>query len=73
MTTARAAASNDGVWVRFMGEKWVSAGGAVPLTAAGFVQVGEYAGFPVYARTGLTEERIYLPAPGGVVPFELKE
>jgi hypothetical protein len=73
LTTVRPAESNDGIWVRFMGAKWISAGAAVPLRASEFVQVGEYAGFPVYARKGLEEDRIYLPSPGGVIPFKLKE
>jgi hypothetical protein len=70
--TARRAESNDGVWLQFMGEKWISAGPAVPLRASEFVIVGEHGGFPVYARKGLEEERIYLPSAGGVVPFRLK-
>jgi hypothetical protein len=73
ITTVRRAENNDGIWVRFMDAKWISAGPAVPLRADDFVQVGEHAGFHVYARRGLTEERIYLPAPGGVVPFRLKD
>ena len=57
-----------------MGARWVSAGAVVPLRAADFVQVGEYAGFPVYARRGLEEDAIYLPAAAGqVAPFTLKE
>ena len=72
MTTVRRAENNDGIWLQFMDARWISAGAAVPLRAEDFVQVGEHAGFPVYARRGLTEERIYLPAPGGVVPFRLK-
>jgi hypothetical protein len=73
MVTARRAESNDGVWLQFMGERWISAGPAVPLRASDFVVVGEHAGFPVYARRGLEEDRIYLPAGSGVVPFRLRE
>jgi hypothetical protein len=66
--------SNDGIWVRFGGEKWVSGGVAVPFVAADFVRVGDYAGFPVYARRGLQEETIYLPTRTGLVaPYRLKE
>lgn len=66
--------SNDGVWLNFGGERWVSAGVAVPLSATDFVQVGLYAGFPVYARRELKEERIYLPARTGLIaPYRLKE
>ena len=71
--SARRAESNDGIWLQFMGEKWISAGSAVPLRASEFVIVGEHGGFPVYARKGLEEERIYLPSAGGVVPFKLKD
>lgn len=71
--TARRAESNDGVWLQFMGERWISAGPAVPLRSSEFVIVGEHGGFPVYARRGLEEERIYLPSTGGVVPFRLKD
>jgi hypothetical protein len=36
--------------------------------------VGEYRGFPVYARRELNEDVIYLPArPGFVTPYRLKE
>jgi hypothetical protein len=73
VATLRRAESNDGIWLQFMGAKWVAAGPAVPLSAADFVQVGDHAGFPVYARKGLDEDRIYLPSAGGVVPFRLKE
>ena len=73
IATARRAESNDGIWLPFMGEKWVNAGPPVPLHASEFVVVGTYAGFPVYARKDLDEDRIYLPAPGGLVPFRLKD
>lgn len=73
LATLRRAESNDGVWLRFMDATWISAGPAVPLRASDFVQVGEYAGFPVYARRGLDEDRIYLPtAADRVAPFRLK-
>jgi hypothetical protein len=74
LETVRRAETNDGVWLQFMGERWVSAGPAVPLRAAEFVKVGDYGGFPVFARAGLQEERIYLPsAAGNVAPFRLKD
>jgi hypothetical protein len=54
-------------------EKWVSAGKAIPLTAAEFVQVGEYAGFPVFARRDFNQEVIYLPSLAGMIaPYRLK-
>lgn len=73
LVTARRAQTNDGIWLPFMGGKWVNAGSPVPLQPSAFVVVGAYAGFPVYARKDLDEDRIYLPAPGGLVPFRLKD
>ena len=65
--------NNDGVWVMFGGEKWVSAGTAIPFVAAEFVRVGEYAGFPVFARPDFTQEVIYLPSTAGLIaPYRLK-
>jgi hypothetical protein len=65
--------SNDGVWIMFGGEKWISAGTAVPLVAAEFVRVGDYAGFPVFARRDFTQEMIYLPSRAGLIaPYRLK-
>ena len=73
LVSVRRAESNDGIWLDFMGEKWVSAGAAVPLDASRFVRVGERAGYPVYARQGLDEDRIYLPTRAGLVaPYKLK-
>jgi hypothetical protein len=43
----RAAASN-GVWLEFSGQRWYSAGAAVPFAADRFEAVGTYRGFPVY-------------------------
>lgn len=66
--------SNDGLWIRYAGEKWVSAGPAVPLRTAEFIRVGEYAGFSVFARRGLKEDVIYLPTRAGfIAPYRLKE
>jgi hypothetical protein len=65
--------SNDGVWIMFGGEKWISAGTAVPLVAAEFVRIGDYAGFPVFARRDFTQEMIYLPSRAGLIaPYKLK-
>ena len=65
--------SNDGIWVQFGGERWISAGAAVPLNAETFVRVGEYRGFPVFARRELNEDVIYLPTRAGLVaPYRLK-
>jgi hypothetical protein len=73
LVTMRRPESNDGVWIMFGGEKWVSAGTAVPLVGGDFVRVGEYAGFPVFARPDFQQEVIYLPSLGGMVaPYRLK-
>jgi hypothetical protein len=58
--------SNDGVWLRYRGTKWVSAGAAVPLDAGAFRAIGAYEGFPVFARRD-DEQTIYLPTRGGLV------
>ena len=66
--------SNDGVWIRYLGEKWVSAGSAMPLTPAGFRVVGNYDGFPVFARSDKAEQIIYVPTREGfVAPYRLKQ
>jgi hypothetical protein len=65
--------TNDGLWVSYLGEKWVSAGAAVPLAPADFRPVGNYEGFPVFTRQGMTDQVIYLPAREGLVaPYRLK-
>ena len=74
VATIRPAENNDGVWLRFMGGKWVSAGPAVLLRESEFMRIGEYNGFPVFARTGVQEDRIYLPSSEGLIaPFKRKE
>ncbi|HEX5107821.1 MAG TPA: hypothetical protein VFV95_05220 [Vicinamibacterales bacterium] len=65
--------NNDGVWVRYNGAKWISAGSAVPLRASEFQLVGEYYGFPVFARQGVTEDVIYIPSRAGLIaPYRKK-
>jgi hypothetical protein len=65
--------NNDGIWVRYNGAKWVSAGSAVPLRASEFQLVGEYFGFPVFARQGVKEDVIYIPTRAGLIaPYRLK-
>lgn len=64
--------NNDGLWVRYAGAKWLSAGAAVPLRASDFRVVGDYSGFPVFARTG-EEDTIYLPTRAGLIaPYKRK-
>ena len=66
--------SNDGVWVNYLGEKWVNVGGSVPLTPDGFRRVGSYGGFAVFARQGTGDQVIYLPTREGLVaPYRLKQ
>jgi hypothetical protein len=66
--------SNDGIWIRYLGEKWVSAGPAVPLTVEGFRIVGSNDGFPIFARNNSSEQVIYVPTRAGLVaPFRLKQ
>lgn len=66
--------SNDGLWIRYLGKKWVSAGAAVLLTPAAFREVGRYEGFPVFASRGRSEQVIYLPTRAGLVaPYRLKQ
>jgi hypothetical protein len=74
MATISRPTTNDGVWIRYLGEKWVSAGSAVPLTPAGFRVVGNYDGFPVFARRDTSEQVIYVPTREGLAaPYRLKQ
>ena len=74
VVTLRRPEGNEGIWIMFGGEKWISAGAAVPISATDFVRVGEYAGFPVFARRALNEDVIYLPSRAGLIaPYRLKE
>jgi hypothetical protein len=65
VVTLRRPEGNQGIWVSFAGARWVSAGMAVPLQSADFLIIGEYAGFPVFARRSSKPEVIYLPTHGG--------
>ena len=71
--TLRRADSNDGIWVSYQGQKWVSAGPVVPLSALEFEPSGNYAGFPVYTKRGASSDTIYLPMTRTqVAPYRLK-
>lgn len=64
--------TNDGIFVTYRGQRWVSAGPIVPLNSTEFQLSGNYAGFPVYTRSG-QEDVIYLPStPNQVAPYRLK-
>jgi hypothetical protein len=74
LVSLRRPESNDGIWIRFLGEKWISAGAAVAFAPAEFTHVGEYGAFPVFARRELKEDVIYVPTRAGLVaPYRLKE
>jgi len=71
--TALRPENNDGVWVMYSGAKYLSAGTAVPFRAVDFQLVGDYAGFPVFARQGIKEDVIYIPSRAGLVaPYRKK-
>lgn len=73
VASARQPESNDGIWIQFRGEKWLSAGAAVRFTPANFAHVGDYAGFPVYARRDTSQDLIYLPTREDLVaPYRRK-
>lgn len=65
-------AARERVWVEYRGQRWVSAGPAIPFDGSGLVRSGERGGFPVFTRSG-EPDRIYLPALQGLVtPYRLK-
>jgi hypothetical protein len=63
--------NDDGVWIRYDGDTWISAGRAEPRTTA-FRQVGDVGEFPVYSRPG-AGDTIYLPSRDGLLaPYKRK-
>jgi hypothetical protein len=71
--TLRRAESNDGVWLEYAGARWLSVGRAVAFDGMWFRQIGEHAGFPVYALREGPDDLIYLVIRSGVVaPFRRK-
>jgi len=73
-TTIGRPTNNDGVWIQYLGEKWVSSGPAVPITPESFRVVGSYNGFPVFARKDGAEQVIYVPTRAGLAaPYRLKQ
>lgn len=73
IATLRKPENNDGVWIRYAQEKWISAGHPVLFQESEFTQVGEYGAFPVFRRTGGNEEVIYVPTRKGMImPYRLK-
>jgi hypothetical protein len=73
MASLRAPESNDGVWIAYAEKRWILAGRPVPYESSAFQRVGEYGRFPVFRRTGVDEDVIYVPTrQGEVVPYRLK-
>ena len=63
VVTARPPRDNRGIWIRYEGSRWESAGEAVERDAS-FTRVGDYRGFPVYTRAGVSQpaQEIYIPS-----------
>jgi hypothetical protein len=64
IVSARTPQGNRGIWIRYEGRRWEAAGEAVALDA-GFRKVGDYRGFPVYAREAASTREateIYIPS-----------
>ena len=73
IATLRRPESNDGAWISYAHQKWVSAGPAVRFEASEFVRVGQYGDFAVFERIGVKEGLIYIPAREGLIgPYRLK-
>ncbi len=73
VATLRPPQGNDGVSIQYDSRTWTSAGRAVPLLPSAFQQVGQYAGAPVYKRTGVSDDLIYVPSRDNLIaPFRLK-
>lgn len=72
LVSLRRPETNDGVWIRYGGAKYVSAGAPVPFGDQ-FRHVGEHGTFPVFVRTGEAGV-IYLPTSraGVVAPYRIK-
>jgi|SoiMethySBSTD1v2_1073268.scaffolds.fasta_scaffold00099_3 hypothetical protein len=63
----------ESITVDFKGSTWFATGPAM-RTPADVVEVGEYAGYPVYRPKGASDDEILLPmAPGFVAPFKRKD
>jgi hypothetical protein len=74
MATLRKPESNDGVWILFGQQKWISAGPPVPFEDSAFQRIGEYGAFPVFRRIRASGEIIYVPTRKGLMaPFRLKQ
>ena len=73
MTTLRPPESNDGVWILFEEQKWISAGRPIPFERSEYVGAGEYENVPVFKRAGAQDDQIFLLMGSGLVaPYRLK-
>jgi hypothetical protein len=73
MATLRKPESNDGVWIHYGQQKWISAGHPVPFEESAFQRIGEYGAFPVFRRVRGQDDEIYLQTPKGLMaPYRLK-
>lgn len=65
--------TNDGVWIEFANQKWISAGHTVPFAPSTFERIGEYDGFSVFRSQDASEDMIYVPTrEGRVAPYRRK-
>ena len=64
------------VFIIYGNRRWYSSGPAVELEGSGLRKIGEYRGFPVYARRGEDARRIYVLVAGDlrdlVAPYSLR-
>lgn len=73
LVSLRRPEGNDGIWIRFLGMRWVSGGTSVSAIGD-FERVGEYAGLPVFRRANSDDPVIYLPtAAGRFAPYRARE
>jgi hypothetical protein len=73
MATLRPPENNDGVWIVFEQQKWISAGRSIPFDSASYIRIGEYDRVPVFKRAGANEDVVYLLLESGsIAPYRLK-
>jgi hypothetical protein len=61
MQTIPRPTGNNGIYIDFRGTRWYSDGAAVELDPRTMQSIGEYHGFPVYAKSSGDGATIYLP------------
>ena len=73
MASLRPPENNDGIWIAYAEKRWILAGRPVQYDSSAFQPVGEYDRFPVFKRTGVDEDVIYVPTrQGALAPYRLK-